>query len=62
MKIETPEQLAASLNACNEADLDGLVIIGGDDSNTNAAVVPNILSRKDVRRRSSAFQRRSMGI
>jgi pyrophosphate--fructose-6-phosphate 1-phosphotransferase len=38
-KIETPEQLAASMNACKEVDLDGLVIIGGDDSNTNAAIL-----------------------
>lgn len=34
-KIETEEQMAAALKSC--APLDGLVIIGGDDSNTNAA-------------------------
>ena len=38
-KIETQEQLAASLQACKEGDLDGLAIIGGDDSNTNAAIL-----------------------
>lgn len=38
-KIEIPEQLAASLNTVREMKLDGLVIIGGDDSNTNAAVL-----------------------
>lgn len=36
-KIETEEQLRTALNNCK--DLDGLVIIGGDDSNTNAAVL-----------------------
>jgi pyrophosphate--fructose-6-phosphate 1-phosphotransferase len=38
-KIETGEQLSASLAAMQEMKLDGLVIIGGDDSNTNAAVL-----------------------
>lgn len=36
-KIETLEQLAATAQTAKELDLDGLVIIGGDDSNTNAA-------------------------
>lgn len=38
-KIETPEQLKASLQAANDLHLDGLVVIGGDDSNTNAALL-----------------------
>jgi len=38
-KIETDEQLKSSLETCKKLDLDGLVIIGGDDSNTNAAVL-----------------------
>lgn len=38
-KIETQEQLSASLATVSKMDLDGLVIIGGDDSNTNAAVL-----------------------
>jgi pyrophosphate--fructose-6-phosphate 1-phosphotransferase len=38
-KIESPEQLAASAAAVRELELDGLVVIGGDDSNTNAAVL-----------------------
>jgi pyrophosphate--fructose-6-phosphate 1-phosphotransferase len=38
-KIETPEQLDAALDTCQSLHLDGLVIIGGDDSNTNAAVL-----------------------
>lgn len=36
-KIETPEQFAAAEATVRSLDLDGLVIIGGDDSNTNAA-------------------------
>lgn len=36
-KIETDEQFAASLEIVRSLKLDGLVIIGGDDSNTNAA-------------------------
>lgn len=36
-KIDTVEQFRAALHAVEENELDGLVIIGGDDSNTNAA-------------------------
>ncbi len=45
-KIETQEQLAAALNACQSSDLDGLVVIGGDDSNTNAAVLAEYFLHK----------------
>jgi diphosphate--fructose-6-phosphate 1-phosphotransferase len=38
-KIETPEQFENSMAVCNAIDLDGLVVIGGDDSNTNGAVL-----------------------
>ena len=38
-KIETPEQFAASLETVNTLGLDAVVIIGGDDSNTNAALL-----------------------
>jgi diphosphate-dependent phosphofructokinase len=38
-KIETPEQLDQAKESVKALDLDGLVIIGGDDSNTNAAVL-----------------------
>lgn len=38
-KIETPEQFQAALKTANNLELDGLVIIGGDDSNTNAALL-----------------------
>ena len=36
-KIETPEQFQKAFESCKT--LDGLVIIGGDDSNTNAALL-----------------------
>ncbi|MGL4539696.1 MAG: diphosphate--fructose-6-phosphate 1-phosphotransferase [Candidatus Rhabdochlamydia sp.] len=38
-KLETAEHLASALNTVEQMQLDGLVIIGGDDSNTNAAVL-----------------------
>lgn len=38
-KIETPEQYAASVATAEKLDLDAVVIIGGDDSNTNAALL-----------------------
>lgn len=38
-KIETPEQLEASKKNIEALNLQGLVIIGGDDSNTNAAIL-----------------------
>jgi len=38
-KIETPEQFAASLETAKKLGLDAIVIIGGDDSNTNAALL-----------------------
>ena len=38
-KIETPEQFAASLETAKKLGLDAVVVIGGDDSNTNAALL-----------------------
>ena len=38
-KIETPEQFARAVATCQKEGLDGLVVIGGDDSNTNAALL-----------------------
>ena len=35
-KIETKEQFEDSLKYCINLHLDGLFVIGGDDSNTNA--------------------------
>ena len=38
-KIESLEQKEKSLKYCESLKLDGLVVIGGDDSNTNAALL-----------------------
>jgi len=38
-KIETKEHFAKTAAVCNRLQLDGLVVVGGDDSNTNAAVI-----------------------
>ena len=48
-KIETPEQFAAAEKVCRELDLDGLVIIGGDDSNTNAALLAEYFLSKNCK-------------
>ncbi|KAL6774582.1 hypothetical protein ACKKBG_A25560 [Auxenochlorella protothecoides x Auxenochlorella symbiontica] len=47
-KIEKPEQLKAAKQTCKELGLDGLVVIGGDDSNTNAAVLAEYFLSQDV--------------
>ena len=36
-KIDTPQKMALSRETCRKLKLDALVIVGGDDSNTNAA-------------------------
>ena len=38
-KIETPEQFAASLETMKKNGIEALVVVGGDDSNTNAALL-----------------------
>ena len=38
-KLETPEQFEKSLNVCKSLNISAIVIIGGDDSNTNAALL-----------------------
>lgn len=48
-KIETPEQLETTLATVQRRKLDGLVIIGGDDSNTNAAILAEYFSEKGCR-------------
>ncbi|MEM8727318.1 MAG: diphosphate--fructose-6-phosphate 1-phosphotransferase [Chlamydiota bacterium] len=45
-KIETEEQLETSIEVFNRLLLDGVVIIGGDDSNTNAAVLAEFALNK----------------
>lgn len=38
-KIETSADLAKAVETAKNLSLDGLVVVGGDDSNTNAAVL-----------------------
>ncbi len=45
-KIETNEQLHQALSVIEKLQLDGLVVVGGDDSNTNAAVLAEFLLQK----------------
>lgn len=47
-KIETPEQLAAAKNNLIANKLDALVVVGGDDSNTNACVIAEYLKQQGV--------------
>lgn len=47
-KIATESQFAACAETCRRRGLDGLVIIGGDDSNTNAAVLAERFRANDV--------------
>ena len=46
-KIETDEQFEKSLQVCKNRKLDALVIIGGDDSNTNAALLAEFFVSKN---------------
>jgi len=46
-KIETDEQFASALASIKRLELDGLVIIGGDDSNTNAALLDEYLRKNE---------------
>ena len=44
-KIKKEEQFAAVRKTCVDHDLDAIVVVGGDDSNTNAAVLAERLFR-----------------
>ena len=48
-KIKSDEQFAAVRRTCREHKLDGIVVVGGDDSNTNAAVLAEFLHQDGVR-------------
>ena len=48
-KIETPEQFASSLSNAQVLDLDGLVVIGGDDSNTNACLLAEYFAKHQAK-------------
>ncbi|MDR2305463.1 MAG: diphosphate--fructose-6-phosphate 1-phosphotransferase [Treponema sp.] len=45
-KIETPEHFTSSLETAKKLGLDAVVIIGGDDSNTNAALLAEYFIEK----------------
>ncbi|MBO4675003.1 MAG: diphosphate--fructose-6-phosphate 1-phosphotransferase [Elusimicrobiaceae bacterium] len=47
-KIETDEQLAAAKNNLLKNKLDALVVVGGDDSNTNACVIAEYLKEQGI--------------
>lgn len=44
-KIETQQQFEGSLNTVTKLGLDGLVVIGGDDSNTNACLLAEYFAK-----------------
>jgi diphosphate--fructose-6-phosphate 1-phosphotransferase len=48
-KIEKPDQFENSLKYCAELNLDGLVVIGGDDSNTNACLLAEYFAKNDAK-------------
>eukprot|EP00897_Mesotaenium_endlicherianum_P008376 jgi/Mesen1/7567/ME000392S06830 len=48
-KIETPEQFTQAEETCKQLDLDGLVVIGGDDSNTNACLLAEYFRSRDMK-------------
>jgi diphosphate-dependent phosphofructokinase len=47
-KIETPEQFEKTCERVKQMDLDGLIVIGGDDSNTNAALIAEHFKQKGI--------------
>ncbi|XWS30981.1 hypothetical protein CRYUN_Cryun23aG0037800 [Craigia yunnanensis] len=48
-KIETPEQFKQAEETVKKLDLDGLVVIGGDDSNTNACLLAENFRSKNMK-------------
>ncbi|QCD79767.1 pyrophosphate--fructose-6-phosphate 1-phosphotransferase [Vigna unguiculata] len=50
-KIETPEQFKQAEETVQKLDLDGLVVIGGDDSNTNACLLAEHFRSKNMKTR-----------
>ncbi|HOV93631.1 MAG TPA: diphosphate--fructose-6-phosphate 1-phosphotransferase [Spirochaetales bacterium] len=47
-KIETPEQFEKALTNARNHQLDALVIVGGDDSNTNAALLAEYFAEQNA--------------
>lgn len=50
-KIETPDQFKQAKETALKLDLDGLVVIGGDDSNTNACLLAENFRSKNMKTR-----------
>ncbi|XP_072992492.1 pyrophosphate--fructose 6-phosphate 1-phosphotransferase subunit beta-like [Typha latifolia] len=50
-KIETPEQFKQAEDTTTKLNLDGLVVIGGDDSNTNACLLAENFRAKNMKTR-----------
>ncbi|TXG55412.1 hypothetical protein EZV62_020668 [Acer yangbiense] len=50
-KIETPEQFNQAQETAIKLDLDGIVVIGGDDSNTNASLLAEYFRAKNIKTR-----------
>lgn len=50
-KIETPEQFKQAQETALKLDLDGLVVIGGDDSNTNACLLAENFRKNNLKTR-----------
>jgi len=46
-KIETEEQFQKSVTYCSSLKLDGLIVIGGDDSNTNACLLAEYFKKNN---------------
>lgn len=50
-KIETPEQFKEAQETVTKLDLDGLVVISGDDSNTNVCLLAENFKANDLKTR-----------
>lgn len=47
-KLETEEQFETCLDVCRSRNIGSIVIIGGDDSNTNAAILAEYFEKKEA--------------
>jgi pyrophosphate--fructose-6-phosphate 1-phosphotransferase len=47
-KIDTPQKMSLSRETCKSLNLDALVVVGGDDSNTNAAFLAQELMKDKI--------------
>jgi pyrophosphate--fructose-6-phosphate 1-phosphotransferase len=47
-KVDTTEKMAQCLETCTNLELSGLVVVGGDDSNTNAAFLAENMQKVGV--------------